>query len=128
MEIAGGEPALQDLARRGADHATKLTREVCPRIENPAAIGRVPATDVPRASSPAPHCSRSQRTYGRRGTPTDVVKRCSLNRDAFRQADACGEHLQRDGASAPASRLRHIPRHALRSGTHSMNASTIAEQ
>ena len=28
MEIAGTEPALEDLARRGADHATKGTREV----------------------------------------------------------------------------------------------------
>ena len=28
-EITGGEPALQDLARRCADHATKRAREVC---------------------------------------------------------------------------------------------------
>jgi hypothetical protein len=29
MEVAGGEPAFQELARRGADHATKRTCEVC---------------------------------------------------------------------------------------------------
>ena len=36
MEIAGSEPALQDLARRGADHATNV-RVKCAASENPAA-------------------------------------------------------------------------------------------
>jgi hypothetical protein len=40
MEIAGGEPALQDLARRGADHAPKRAREMS-RIGEPGRVGRV---------------------------------------------------------------------------------------
>ena len=43
--------------------------------ENPAAYA-ASVTDLPRASSRAPHCRRSQSTYGRKGTPTDVVNRC----------------------------------------------------
>jgi len=54
-------------------------RVKCAASEKPAAYA-ASATDVPRASSRAPHCKRNQSTYGRSGTPTDVVNRCR-NRD-----------------------------------------------
>ena len=61
-------------------------RVKCAASEKPAAYA-ASATDVPRASSRAPHCKRNQSTYGRSGTPTDVVNRCR-NRDEDNPASA----------------------------------------
>ena len=54
-------------------------RVKCAASEKPAAYD-ASATDVPRASSRAPHCKRNHSRCGRSGTPTDVVNRCK-NRD-----------------------------------------------
>ena len=93
MEIAGGEPALQDLARRGANHATKRTREMC-RIGEPRRVSRVrdglAARELTGATLQAqPEDIRAQGNADR--------CREEMQKSGCRQADACGEHLQRDG-------------------------------
>ena len=76
-------------------------RVKCAASEKPAAYA-ASATDVPRASSRAPHCKRSQRTYGRRGTPTDAVNRC-MNREA--ESPTLAATASNDTASSFASLL-----------------------
>ena len=93
MEIAGTEPALEDLARRGADHATKGTREVR-RIGEPRRVGGVrngfAARELTGATlEPQPEDIRAQ----------GHADRCreEVQQSGCRQTDACGEHLQGNG-------------------------------
>ena len=121
-EIAGGEPALQDLARGGADHATKRTREVG-RIGEPSCVGRVRDGLAARQLTGATLQTQPEdiRAQGN-------ANRCreEVQKSGWRQADACGEYLQRDGLGfrQPA---RQIPQDTL-DAVIDRRWSTIGEQ
>ena len=122
MEIAGSEPALQDLARRGADHATKRTREMC-RVGESSRVGRVRDGLAARQLTGAmlqaqPEDIRAQGNADR--------CREEVQKSRCRQADACGEHFQGNGFGfrQPA---RQIPKDTL-DAVIERRWSTIAEQ
>jgi len=77
----------------------RKVRVICAASENPAQCA-ASVTLAPRISSPEARCSLSQRTYGRRGTPTDRVKTC-MKRERDRPATFA--RFPRDAAFGVAS-------------------------
>lgn len=86
MEIAGTEPALEDLARRGADHATKGTREVR-RIGEPRRVGGVRNGFAARELTGATLEPQPEDIWAQGN-----AHRCreEVQKSGCRQADACG--------------------------------------